>query len=1262
MPVVFETPLEREFRKLGIPPPPKIESPPPKKEETKTTAPVTAPVTRTTTPRTITSTAHPPGLVIPGPADLKGVEETIVDKTITPPPRPEYTGQTGTGTIGELTGGQTPTPSGPVSTGPSHGYAPRQEPPPNQQAAINRDIDIKIARGYTPEAAIYGYNPPQTEDISNAPQSVQYLARKGWIITSERETKEPIFLTPQQRFYKQIGVPIPGTTTQTTYYAHRPTTQQTFDYVYGTGRADVLTGAAFSKTFMGLGTIGSGIQGWITGDKKVGESELQSLQEYALKTKEYGVRYGAGGGLVLSIGESPAVQETVLWAGMEVGAPVLIGGAGRAAELIGTRATGFTELGTKIGTKLTEFGDTLSPTGKTVLETIRGTGKTITEYVGQAKEPITQTGRAFGRAMGTKLGQTTIIADLYLVTEGPRLIQTARTHPERFGAEFTESAGLWGAMSTSLIGETKTPLTNLAKKDTEYIQKEVPLTDVKTRATGQTYTAGDLGLRVKMITDDNTAVISRDVFSHVKSGNAQDIIGINTPQVQGTGFSSQATLRNVGAKEGELLGTVDMKGVIIGTDKRAVIQFESGTQILLESNESIILGTGLITPVSTEERTVMRLISNRGSILGDKESNKLADILFGPREPINLSLDKQVIRKTTESSNKQVFDIFGYDITKKYDEDLFISKTASQTRMRGTGDFIESGSMSITKTGDVGMIEKEIFSTTKKPRLTFIGKGKDYGTFLSEETMTTAPDKYIFDIKELTEKKPGQIHDFLKDTRSQTYPPSLKFKTRPKNILKTTTDEGDFFIKNTLGLDRPTRMTSTTTHYKPKTMFNEFLGDEGSGGLPSLRKKPTVNRILEPSRRDLIFSIDASKTGEDITVGLQKAESYSPLKDLGTKEEKDFDINVINRGRNKGETNYLLKGRTETVPPETQTTDILTGTKVKINIPKETEGATILTHEEYKPLFDTSYRTINIPIRKLEQMETGTQQSSRYWTGQKPQGPIFTTTTKSRGIFDTKTTTIQDIITDKNNKDDYDHDVIPVTIFDFKTDLINDNKNDVVPITIQDVFTGQRNDQRQRQDFLQRTDTTTDLIRTPRTITPHEPTPIRPPPTIPFIPGLPGNEPSEDKNKKTNGRTLTGFVPEVHEKGRWIRLTNKTLTQREATNLLANALDETKATVGRLRPSKGTLTNLGIGLKDYNQMSYKFKTKGDLLIEKREYRIDTQGEHEQITVKGWLANKQKGKRQQNMLTVRRKPMLSKEDLITKPTIKRTNKKRSVRYV
>jgi hypothetical protein len=213
-------------------------------------------------------------------------------------------------------------------------------------------------------------------------------------------------------------------------------------------------------------------------------------------------------------------------------------------------------------------------------------------------------------------------------------------------------------------------------------------------------------------------------------------------------------------------------------------------------------------------------------------------------------------------------------------------------------------------------------------------------------------------------------------------------------------------------------------------------------------------------------------------------------------------------------------------------------------------------------------------------------------------------------------------------------------------------------ISLTDTITGQI--QQTRQDLIFRTDTrleipTIDLTRRIRT-TPPRPGPRETPPKIPRIPGLPGNQ-EETKTRITNrGREQIGYIPEVHERGRWIPLTKKTLTQREAKNFLAETLDQSKAAVGRLRPSKGKLQSLGINIKDFGTIARKFKEKDNLIIEKREYRIDSIGEKKQITALGHAQNRLKGRTNRtNMLG----ELQTNRILPTK--IKRT-KTRRTRYV
>jgi hypothetical protein len=264
----------------------------------------------------------------------------------------------------------------------------------------------------------------------------------------------------------------------------------------------------------------------------------------------------------------------------------------------------------------------------------------------------------------------------------------------------------------------------------------------------------------------------------------------------------------------------------------------------------------------------------------------------------------------------------------------------------------------------------------------------------------------------------------------------------------------------------------------------------------------------------------------------------------------------------------------------------------------------------------------------------------------KPRVDILT----GRGIIDTQET-YTGILTDQPPRTDFFEDT------GNDTTTINDTDIGTIPVTR--TITRQRQqtrtDQRLRTDYITKpTPTTTRRTR----YTPPRPTPDNTPWKPPYIPRLPNNEQETEKTIIKQNREQIGFIPQVHEKGRWIDLTKKTLTQREAKNFLGETLDQSKAAVGRLRPSKGKLQALGITTKDFNLIARKFKEKDNLLIEKKRYRLDTKDEKTQITALGHAKNRLKGienrNNRNNMFGGKQQP----RNLPTK--IKRTN--RRTRYV
>jgi hypothetical protein len=1022
--------------------------------------------------KTATSTtAHPPGLVIPGPEDLTPVQPTV------PPPvgvRPDQGSDTGTGTPGgrqeepytEPGYGGTHTPPGVIYTPPT--------PEETRQSQIeasggipsrSEQIDLLIQRGYTPDAAIHGYYPEQTIDISETPSEVQDLASKGWIITKE---EKQVLSSPAALFTPSIFKLCPQT--QTTYYASRPSTQQTFEYVYGKDRADVLTSAAFSKSFMGLETLGSAIQEYVTGDKKVRQAEQESLMEYSLTTQEYRQRYGATGGLIHSVSRSPAVQETAMLVGMEVGAPIFFSGAGKALSLIGKGSTRVSDLIGGASTRITRFSESLTPAGKTAFNKLIGTGRTIIETGRELKKPILETGRAFAKASGTRLGQATIIEDLYLVTEGPGLIETAKQRPERFGGRLTESLGLWGAMSTSILRGAKefkietqphrTPPTAKQQDNilTGYIekQKQKPYLEAQERMRKKKGTDTKLDTRIDWETERFNKELMKKEEPRITDWSKTDNIYRRTPTELDV---TPTTKQNIGS----------------------LYNVQRDVPVLAE-------GT---TPKGGITRNIQ------------------------PKETVVQQYYAEQALMETPSAKKYL----------KYKKKLMTSH-------------------------DPDIFTRELKPCTEPKPLTPKQYKKAYTELAGIDT------------KKFTRKKPPEL---------QTGDISHKFRRQQKAMELT-------------GGDINKEMKALNLESKPSDIK---------------RKKWYGERRVETQTPNWL---------EQITEGKK------PRKTIITK-----------RGVNKRTARDLLESEEAITGLGSHTEETL---QRRLQRPRYTGGE--LGKRRYQRLQDFNRKT-EPGYRRVSSRKPG---GDRYWGTKRISG------TGELGAFATGTIGIlrprTDILTGRGITDEQKIHTEIFTDLAPRTDFFDETKQesdvledtDTGTISLTKTLTRQQQETRQEQRYITKTrleQPTEDIIRRPRRTPPREPTPRPPTPTT-IIPGLPGDEQQKQKKMTPTTSQTTGYIPQIHHRGRWINLTNKTLPPREAKNFLAETLDQSQAAVGRLQPSKGRLTSLGIKMKDYTSIRHKFKEKNNLIIEKREYRIDLPGEKKQITALGHAKNRLKGTR------------------------------------
>lgn len=102
------------------------------------------------------------------------------------------------------------------------------------------------------------------------------------------------------------------------------------------------------------------------------------------------------------------------------------------------------------------------------------------------------------------------------------------------------------------------------------------------------------------------------------------------------------------------------------------------------------------------------------------------------------------------------------------------------------------------------------------------------------------------------------------------------------------------------------------------------------------------------------------------------------------------------------------------------------------------------------------------------------------------------------------------------------------------------------------------------------------------------------------------------------------FFVKAKSKGKFIALNKKALPRNKALNLGAEAVDNTASATFKLisagKKKKEIVDDIGFNLRG------KFIKKNSIYVEKNKHRIDSLGEIQGITVKGWLAQRRKGLR------------------------------------
>lgn len=122
-------------------------------------------------------------------------------------------------------------------------------------------------------------------------------------------------------------------------------------------------------------------------------------------------------------------------------------------------------------------------------------------------------------------------------------------------------------------------------------------------------------------------------------------------------------------------------------------------------------------------------------------------------------------------------------------------------------------------------------------------------------------------------------------------------------------------------------------------------------------------------------------------------------------------------------------------------------------------------------------------------------------------------------------------------------------------------------------------------------------------------------------------------NVETGKERTEGYNVYAKHKGKFIKLNKKVLPRLQALGLGGRVVDETTSAQFKIKKSKKKVKPSMKLFSEWSLLSQKFRPRikrkkyvkePNTFIEKNLFRIDSKGEFEGITVKGWKARKKKG--------------------------------------
>jgi hypothetical protein len=372
-------------------------------------------------------------------------------------------------------------------------------------------------------------------------------------------------------------------------------------------------------------------------------------------------------------------------------------------------------------------------------------------------------------------------------------------------------------------------------------------------------------------------------------------------------------------------------------------------------------------------------------------------------------------------------------------------------------------------------------------------------------------------------------------------------------------------------------------------------------GLSRPRLKDVLFSVSEPISSGGIVISGSSKVATESVVAFNSI----PNKKKIIKTFKDYaekDTSIVSGGSRQQTVLIEPETKKESIlaPPETKQEtkkvyEVSSGSKTE-NIFKDKRTKTRTQYQQayYNQVFDTK------PILTTEQIKTA-KSSSDIIAGIK--GNRFKTYIGS--LYDSKLSNVSGVKYDTTPLYDTKLDIKQDTKLNTDSLLRTDSKIDVKTDTKLDML------QKTKPKYDSKLDLKYDFN-------------YRFEPKDPFKEKPPKEEPPKPPKFKFYGgdeSLNSGFNAEVKAGNKWLKVNRKPLTFTSALAEASEVVDNTSARSFRITKAKGKPEESGT-LKSFNPDKFTRKKSG-VFIEKSAFAIDTTGEIQGITVKGWLANKSK---------------------------------------